>query len=97
MITVGAQVSGHTAGVAINPNPQPTNQAMNTTNTTTSNLRVERGSYRDATDDRADRWYIVSVDGPVNRSGRGYRTRRLAMDALAAMRSGMDWSALPMD
>jgi hypothetical protein len=62
-----------------------------------SNLRVVRGSYQNASDDNSSRWYLQSNHGPVTRSGRGYRTRRLAMDALEAMRAGMDWSAMPTE
>ena len=61
-----------------------------------SNLRVMRGSYS-TSDDNSSRWYIETTNGPVDRRGRGYRTRRLALDALAAMQSGMDWTALPTD
>ena len=66
-----------------------------------SNLRVMRGSYVSTSDDCANRWYIQDDVSPVNRQGRGYRTRRLAMDALGAMRLGpewaIDWRAMPTD
>jgi hypothetical protein len=81
--------------------------AQNQTNTntmqtkTSPTLRVVRGSYQHASDDCLSRWYIQDDDGPVNRQGKGYRTRRLAMDALGAMRLGpewaIDWRAMPTD
>lgn len=45
---------------------------------------VNRGSYLDTTDDRIDRWYVERVDASaVDRTGRGYRTRREALDEVA--------------
>lgn len=45
-------------------------------------LRLERGAYTGTTDDRADRWYVASATGPVNRLGPGYRTRAEAVESL---------------
>ena len=59
--------------------------------------RITRGDYYGTTDNRADRWYIDSIDGPVDRHGKGYRSRALAQDALAALEAGVDWSAMPQD
>lgn len=37
---------------------------------------VERGAYRNTTDDRLDRWYISDrLSSVVDRRGSGYRTR----------------------
>jgi hypothetical protein len=78
----------------IKPNQTNTNTMQTKTSPT---LRVVRGSYQHASDDCLSRWYIQDDDGPVNRQGKGYRTRRLAMDALGAMQSGMDWTAMPTE
>lgn len=59
--------------------------------------RITRGDYYGTTDNRADRWYIDAIDGPVDRPGKGYRTARLAKDALAALDAGLDWHAIPRD
>jgi hypothetical protein len=44
--------------------------------------QITRGSYRGTSDDRADRWYIETITGPVDRRGSGYRTRAEALQAL---------------
>ena len=45
---------------------------------------VCRGSYVTTSGDRLDRWY-VDKDGQLrDHSGRGYRTRRLALNAVSA-------------
>jgi hypothetical protein len=44
---------------------------------------VGRGAYVGTTDDRADGWYVERDDGPVQRFGRGHRTRLLALQAFA--------------
>lgn len=44
---------------------------------------IERGAYHGTSDDRADRWYPVQIDGTVvDRRGEGYATKRDALNAL---------------
>ena len=46
-------------------------------------LRVGPGAYVGTGDDRADRWYVETFDGPVDRRGPGYATREAALAAIA--------------
>ena len=41
-------------------------------------LYVTRGAYVDTYDDRLDRWYVDTLDGPVDRRSAGYYTKRQA-------------------
>lgn len=43
---------------------------------------ITRGSYRTTTDDRMDRWYIDPVDGLCDRRGKGFATRKEALETL---------------
>ena len=47
------------------------------------NLQVTRGSYQGTTDDRLDRWYVDTIDGPVDRTGGGAQTRGEAYAEIA--------------
>lgn len=59
---------------------------------------ITRGDYHGTTDDRVDRWYVNQTDAKiVDRRGHGYRTRRLAQDAIDALESGLDWQSMPRD
>jgi len=43
---------------------------------------IARGDYYGTTDNNARRWYVQPINGPVDRRGRGYATRREARFAL---------------
>lgn len=47
--------------------------------------KVTRGDYANSSDNNSNGWYIEPVNGPVNRVGRGYRTRSEAVQALTEM------------
>lgn len=47
-----------------------------------SGYEITRGDYYGSADNNARRWYIQPINGPVDRRGRGYATRREAMFAL---------------
>lgn len=40
---------------------------------------VTRGAYSGTTDDRLDRWYLQAEDGPVDRRGAGFATKKEAL------------------
>jgi hypothetical protein len=45
---------------------------------------IGRGAYVGTSDDKIGRWYVERDDGPVDRRGRGYRSRKAAFDAFVA-------------
>ena len=43
---------------------------------------ITRGDYQGTNDNNARRWYVQPINGPVDRRGRGYATRKAAENAL---------------
>lgn len=43
-------------------------------------LEIVRGDYTGTTDDRSNRWYLQSIDGPVDHRGKGYPSKRYILD-----------------
>ena len=62
-----------------------------------SGFEVRRGDFAGTADNRYDRWYICAAGEPNKCQGRGYRTRILALDAVAALLDGNDHAACPHD
>jgi hypothetical protein len=51
---------------------------------------IGRGAFHGTTDDRLDRWYAWRADGPINRCGTGFLTRREAKTAVDVLRDMLD-------
>lgn len=49
---------------------------------TPKGYHVRRGDYEDTTDDRTGRWYIDKDGEPIDHRGKGYATRREAVETL---------------
>lgn len=63
---------------------------MTTADARKAGYEIVRGSYVSGSDDRAQDWYIQRIDADhVNRLGRGYRTRKDALEALAKRLAGV--------
>jgi len=43
-------------------------------------LEIMHGDYTGTTDDRVDRWYLQSVDGPIDHRGQGYPSKQYILD-----------------
>ena len=44
---------------------------------------IVKGAFTGTNDDRADRWYIQKINGPVDRRGPGVATKKEALEELA--------------
>jgi hypothetical protein len=59
------------------------------THMTYRGYRISRGAYSGTTDDRLNRWYAWPEDGPIDRCGSGFATRKDAKAAVDAWHDEM--------
>ena len=58
------------------------NDSMTTAQARLLGFEIVRGNYVGTPDDRADRWYINQIPGPVDHRGSGFLTRKSALQEL---------------